>query len=524
MARTTTKGEVIRMTHTILAIDIGTQGTKTALLDRDMRILASAFEASRLIQPSPGVVWQEAEDIYGACVRTIREVLARPGIIPASVAAVGVDSQMAGIMGVSNSGGAITYYDSWLDSRCAPYMKRMREKAGRKVTEITGGPVTYTHGPKILWWKQEQPEWYAKIDKFVLPHGYVVGRMAGLAGDEIYFDHTCLQYSGFGDNQRKVWSDELLSLFDVDRKKFPRIVSPFDIVGKTTNVFSGESGLPSGIPVVAGGGDTACSIFGSGLFDRNLLFDIAGTASVMCSVVDRFVPDTEYETLTMMRSPVDGFWFPLAYINGGGLCLKWFRDRIAHTTYEALEAECPSIPPGSGGILFVPHFAGRVLPNNPDIKGSFIGLDWQHTDAHLFRAVMEGVAYEYRFYLSVLRKLFPENRFDTMYVAGGGAKSTVFNQIKADVLGVRVTPFLMSEAGLAGTAVIAGVGAGLFKDFREPIRQIMRGGQPLEPDAARHAAYAPFAAGYAKVIETLTPLYREGFSAMKSENAGDSHD
>jgi xylulokinase len=114
----------------------------------------------------------------------------------------------------------------------------------------------------------------------------------------------------------------------------------------------------------------------------------------------------------------------------------------------------------------------------------------------------------------VLQKLYPQSRFHTLHAAGGGAKSQVFNQIKADVLGVRVIPFVMGEAGLAGTAAIAGVGSGLFSDYREPIRRIMRGGEPLEPDAARHAAYAPHAAAYLKVIDALTPLYREMSSAQ----------
>lgn len=496
------------MPATILAMDIGTQGTKTILFDQEMRILATAFEASRLIQPSPGTVWQEAEDLYGAAVRTIREILAQPGVRPRDIAAISVDSQMAGIMGVSNSGEAVTYYDSWLDARCAPYMKTMREKAGRRVTEITGGPVTYTHGPKILWWKHEHPEVFAKIDKFVLPHGYVVGRMANLTGDDIYFDYTCLQYSGFGDNAHKAWSGELLELFDVPRKKFPRIVSPFEVVGGTSEAFAADTGLPTGIPIVAGGGDTSCSIFGSGLFDKDLLLDIAGTASVMCSVVDAFVPDTAYETLTMMRSPVDGLWYPLAYINGGGLCLKWLRDNITHGSYEALDAGCGAIPPGSDGLLFIPHFAGRVLPNNPDVKGSFVGLDWKHTDCHLFHAVMEGIAYEYRYYLEVLKKLYPQSKFETMYAAGGGAKSRIFNQIKADVLGVRTIPFTMSESALAGSAVIGGVGVGLFDGYRAPIQRVMQGGEPLHPDPAKHAAYAPFAEAYLQVIDALTPIYQ----------------
>lgn len=497
------------MAATILAMDIGTQGTKTILFDQDMRILASSFEASRLMQPSPGVAWQEAEDIYGAAVRTIRDILQQPGVVPGSIAAIGIDSQMAGIIGLSMAGEAVTYYDSWLDGRCAPYMKTMGERAGRRVTEITGGPVTYTHGPKILWWKNEHPEVYAKIDKFVLPHGYVVARMANLTGEELYFDHTCLQYSGFGDNLKKTWSDELLDMFDIPKSKMARIVSPFEVVGTTSAAFQAESGLPEGIPLVAGGGDTACSIFGSGLFDKNLLLDIAGTASVMCSVVDAFVPDTEYETLTMMRSPVDGQWFPLAYINGGGLCLRWLKDEITHSSYDALNAKSSQLPPGSDGLLFVPHFTGRVLPNNPNLKGSYLGLDWKHTDAHLFRAAMEGIAYEYSFYLDILKKLYPHNAFQTMYAAGGGAKSAVFNQIKADVLGVEVIPMTMSDSALAGSAVIAGVGCKLFSGYRTPIKRVMQGGEPLRPDSARHQAYQPYAKAYLDAIDTLTGLYKK---------------
>ena len=497
------------MSATILAMDIGTQGTKTILFDQEMNILASSFEASNLIQPAPNTVWQEAEDLYGAAVRTIRDILSQPGVRPQSIAAIGIDSQMAGIMGVSNTGEAVTYYDSWLDARCAAYMQEMRSKAGRRVVELTGGPITYTHGPKIMWWKNEHPDIFAKIDRFVLPHAYVVGRMAELQGDDIYFDYTCLQYSGFGDNERKEWSDELLNLFDIPKSKMARIVSPFDVVGKTSEAFAAETGLPSGIPIVAGGGDTSCSIFGSGLFDKDLLFDIAGTASVMCSVVDQFVPDTQYETLTMMRSPIDGQWFPLAYINGGGLCLRWLKEEILHGSYDGLNQKSAELPPGSDGILFVPHFAGRVLPNHPDVKGSFIGLDWKHTDAHLYRAVMEGIAYEYRYYLSVLKKLYPQSKFDTMYSAGGGAKSPVFNQIKADVLGATVIPFTMSDAALTGSAVIAGVGTKLFSDFRAPIQKVMQGGSPFQPNMQHNAAYQPFAETYLQLIDTLTPIYQK---------------
>lgn len=495
----------------LIGIDIGTQGTKAVLFDTEMNAVASSFESSKLIQPKPGTVWQEADDIYFSCIRTIHDIIEKSGINAADILSVGIDSQMAGIMGVGADGEAATYYDSWLDTRCDAYVEQMRATAGRRVTEITGGPVTYTHGPKILWWKNEHPDAYKKIAKFVLPHGYVVGKMAGLKGEEAYFDYTCIQYSGFGDNKNKVWSDELLETFGVSKEKFPRIVSPFEVVGRCTAECAAQSGLMEGTPIVAGGGDTACSVFGSGLFEKDLVLDCAGTASVMCSVVDEFVPDTEYETLTMMRSPVDGLWMPLAYINGGGLCVRWFRDEFTGQppmSYQELEKKAGALPAGSEGIIFVPHFAGRVLPNNPYVKGSFIGLDWKHTKEHLFRAVMEGVAYEYHYYLSVLKTLYPNNKFENMYGTGGGAKSDVFNQIKSDVLGLNVISFSMGDTALVGSAVIAGVGAGVFPDYREPIRKIMRPVKTIHPDLANHEAYADYAKTYLQAIDALTGVYK----------------
>lgn len=497
----------------LIGVDIGTQGTKACLFDLQMNMASESFEASRLITPAPGTVWQEADDILGSVLRTIRALIEGSGINPADVLAAGIDSQMAGIMGIDAQGDAVTYYDSWLDTRCEKYMKEMNLKAGDRITELTGGPVTYTHGPKILWWKYERPDVYARIAKFVLPHGYVVGKMAGLKSNQAYFDYTCIQYSGFGDNKNLKWSDELLSLFDVDPDKMARIVSPFDVVGTVTREIAALCGLKPGTPLVAGSGDTAASVFGSGMFEGGMVLDCAGTASVLCSIVDSYKPDTLYKTLTMMRSPLDGFWFPLAYINGGGLSMEWYRDTLTGDPpagYAQLEDKAKQIPPGSEGILFIPHFAGRVLPNNPDIKGSFIGLDWKHTREHLFRATMEGIAYEYAYYLDVLKKLYPQYAFRQMSAVGGGARSKLFLQIKADVLDLNVTSFETGNTALIGSAVIAGCGIGVIDDYRSLIRKSMKKRMELQPVRERHEKYQPYAAAYLTAIEALEKVYRCG--------------
>lgn len=509
------------MNSYVIGIDIGTQGTKAALFNEDMEMIATAFEASKLISPKPGTVWQEPDDLYASCAATIRELLDKSGVAAKDVAAVGIDGQMAGIMGIDESGEASTYYDSWLDTRCGKYMEEMRSRAGKRIIELSGGPATYVHGPKILWWKNEHPEAYEKTARFVMPQAYVVGRMTGLSASEAYFDYTHLHFSCLADNAGKRWSDELLETFDIDKSKMPRIVSPFEVVGRVTKDFAAISGLVEGIPVVAGCGDTAASTFGSGMFDRGQILDCAGTASVLCSVVDSFVPDVENETLTMMRSPVDGLFLPLAYISGGGMCVRWFRDTLSGkpaASYDVLEKEAGPVEPGSEGLYFIPHFSGRVLPSNTDLKGSWLGLDFKHTRGHMYRAVMESIAYEYKFYLSVLRSLYPDDDFRSMVTIGGGAKSALFSQIKADVLGVDVMVFETGETALLGSAVIAACGVGMLSDYKQPIRRVMKKRAEYLSDAEKHRAYSFYADAYLKAIDQVTPFYnsvaQKGFSAQ----------
>ncbi|MDR0601437.1 MAG: hypothetical protein LBG42_03580 [Treponema sp.] len=487
----------------LVGVDIGTQGTKAALFDTDLRSLGTAFEDSRLVQPEVGTVWQEADDIYGSVLRVIKELVERFGVKRGEVAAVGIDSQMAGIMGMAADGEASTCYDSWLDTRCRDYVAVMRERGERRIIELTGGPVTYTHGPKILWWKHERPDAYKKTAKFVLPHAWAACKLCGLKAKDAYFDWTHLQYSGFADNLRKEWSGELLSLFGVDGEKMARIVSPFEIIGKVNAEAAVLSGLAEGTPVAAGAGDTAASIFGAGLFETDDVLDCAGTASVFCCAAGAFSPDVTHKTMTMMRSPEDGMWFPLAYINGGGLCIRWFRDSFSGVppcSYVELEKESEKIPAGSEGIVFVPHFAGRVLPADPGLKGSFSGLDFRHSRAHLFRAVMEGIAYEYAFYLSVLRDLYPAGNFRRMISIGGGSKSGLFTSIKADVLALTAQCYRVGDTALVGSAVIAGYGAGVFSDYRAVVRKTIQEEAPIRFNEENHKQYRRMIQKYLAVI------------------------
>jgi len=385
-------------------------------------------------------------------LRTISEVVKNSKIPPKDVAAVGMDGQMAGIMGIDKNGIAVTPYDSWLDTRCGKYRGHFLSYGEDTVIALTGAPVTYAHGPKILWWKHERPDIYKNIYRFVQPASYCAMRMCGLAGDDAFIDHTYLHFSGFADTSKKQWSKELLKELNVEPYKMPAIVKPYDIVGKLTDETAKLCGLLPGTPVVAGCGDTAASSLGAGITRDGLLFDVSGSASVLACAINKFSPDIKYKTMMCCPSVIDGLYSSMAYIGGGGMCIKWLRDDILHGafSYGDLNAMAEKIAPGSGDLLFMPHFSGRVCPNDSLVRGSYVNLSWMHGTAHLYRAILEGIAYEYGIYSDIIKELSPSLVFERAINIGGGSRSGLFRQIKADVLNVPV-----STINIADTAVAA---------------------------------------------------------------------
>lgn len=499
------------MSSFVLAIDISKQGTKTALYDKDLQSVASAFEEAAILSPEPGTVIQEPDDVIGSVRRTIENVLNDAQASGSDIACVAVSGQMGGVIGVKPDGSASTYYDSWLGTCCGKYAGEMREKAGKRITEITGSPVLYTHGPRILWWMHEKPDVFADTAKFVTLYTYTVMQMCGLKADDAYLDYTCIQYSGFGDNEKKEWSDELLSMFNVPKEKMPRIVAPQDVVGKISKEFAASSGLAEGTPVVAGMGGTSATLFGSGLKKAGAVHDLAGTANVLAGAIDTYRPDVDTETFVQMRSPIDGVWYPLVYVAGGGLALRWFRDTLTGTPeeeYAALENEAADVPAGCDGVMFFPMFSGVDLAHGQDVKACFTGLNWNDSVAHLYRAIIEGVAYEYARDLCVMRSLYPELDCSVLVADEGAADSDLFNQIKADVNNCKVEAYELSDRALLADAALALTAAGLCDDFSVCLKAPTDPIGAFTPDEKKVADYKPRCKAFCSMLDALKTVYR----------------
>lgn len=500
----------------LIGIDIGTQGTKAAAFEADGTLLASAFEPSRLMRPKPGVVEEDPARQFSSVCRTIRSCVADGGIDPHAVTGIGIAGQMAGVIGVGADGRHVTPYDSWLDTRCGPFIDRMLAKAGPLVVARTGGPPSFNHGPKKLWWRDERPADYRRIAAFVQPGGYAAMRLCGLKGDLAFIDHTYLHFSGFADTAGGRWDDELCTLFRFDAGKLPRIVAPQSIVGELTATSARACGLTAGVAVVAGCGDTAASLLACGAVKPGVCVDVAGTASVFAATTASFVPDIQRGMLSCARSATPGLWHPYAYVNGGGINLEWFRslaagvgprggaarDPVDLSTLDRLAA---TIPFTEDLPIFVPHLTGRNSPPQPALRGAWTGLTHEHGVAALYRAVLESVPLEYALYAAAIAELSPSASLRELRVTGGGAASDIWNAIKADVLQLPVRPVEQNQGAAAGAAIIAGWGMGVFPSPEAAARRWVSPGLPVRPHRTAAAVVNRRLARYQSLLHSLDP-------------------
>lgn len=496
-------------THYLLGVDLGTSSTKAALYTTEGRLVAEAAVDVPILYPQPGVVEQESEDFYSSAAATVRACLQQSGVDAREVLAIAFDSQMAGIGAVDADFRPAIRFDSWLDMRCQPYIEWLEREHGSLITRLTGCAPTCDHGPKILWWKHERPQEYARIAKFVTPAGYVAGRMVGLRGEDAFMDYTFIHFSGLADARAGAWSQEICDAVGADIERMPRIVEPWHVAGEVTEQAARDFGLARGTIVAAGCGDTAAGALGAGIVRPGMIFDSAGTAAVLAGCTDTFVADESHRALLTMRSVIPGLWNPLAYIAGGGQALRWFRDvffaaqggapatSASGDLYPAMLELAAGVAPGCDGLYFSPHLGGRICPAAPQMRGAWVGVSWSHTQAHFLRAVLESVAFEYAWYLGILREAIPDLALTEARAIGGGARSHVWNQIKADVLGVPYQRLEGSEFGSWGSAMIAGKAAGVFENLAAVAETFaIRAGEPARPRPDVHAVYAPLVQQY----------------------------
>jgi len=494
----------------LIGVDVGTTSVKAGVVSLSGELIGVESEPSNLISHGQGHMEQDPAEMLSSALRTIKRLLDRTMVTPSRILGMSFDGQMAGIMGIDKNFQPATPYDSWLDTRCAPYVELMTEGAGEKVLVSTGCYPSTNHGPKMLWWKEEQPEAFKRIFKFILPAAYIAGRLAGLKGEEGFIDTTYLHFSGFAKTESGEWNIELARVFSFPEEKFPRIVSPIEPIGSLIGEFAGQIGLLEGTPIIAGCGDTIASMVGAGVVEPGQAFDVAGTASVFSICVDSFRPDNTTHTLITSRSIFPGIYYAYAYINGGGMCLDWFRENfMGHgDDLEGLNRQAEEVPAGSQGLFFLPHLAGRVCPGMPEYRGIWQGFDFSHKPKHFYRSILEGISYEYATYLNHVKRLYPDLKAKGIRGTGGGSKSPLWNQIKSSVLNLPYENLKTSECGVIGSAFTAGVGVGAISNPSEAIKHFAMPENDWKPNLTQVSTYQKLIPIYSEILEKSGPLHK----------------
>ena len=438
---------------------------------------------------------------------------------PGSVAAIAFDGQMAGAMGIDRDWNTLTpWYPSSLDIRYQPYLAQMQARAGERLVRLNGALPFMA--PRMLWWQAEQPALFGQIYKVVTLANYVAGRLAGLTGDDAFVDPSYLAWIGLCDTADHAWSIELGELFGLPLSKLPHIVPSTTVIGRLSQDAAAQCGLIAGVPLVAGTGDQVSSCLGAGLVQPGQLIDVAGTFSVLATCVDCFVADTTFGMLQTLAGPLpDAPWYPMMYIGGGGLTHRWFRDQFGAeekvqaqaqgiSAYQLLDAQAAELPPGSEGLLFIPHLAGRACPRDPAVRGSWVGFTWTHKKAHFYRALLEAMAYDYAEALIAVRSYCPAVTLSEVRVIGGGANCNLWNQIKADVLGLPYVRLQREDVAALGCAVIGGHAVGIYPDMAATATAFAQTAGCCEPRAAYHHHYQDYIATYRQAFDQLRGLYQ----------------
>ncbi len=394
----------------------------------------------------------------------------------------------------------------WNDQRTAAECALIEQAVGSdRLRRIAGNPaLTGFQAPKVLWLRQHEPEAYARVHSLLLPKDFIRFRLTGArASDASDAAGTLLL-----DLASRDWSDEILGALDIPRGWLPRVYEGPEVTGHISAAGAAATGLPAGLPVIAGGGDNAAAAVGSGVVRAGTGFVSLGTSGVV------FVPSDTLEidpsgALHAFCHAVPGQYHLMGVVLSAGGSLRWYRDTFAaqgsDDRFDALLAEADAVAPGADGLFFLPYLAGERTPHmDPFARGGWVGLTLAHDRRHLTRALLEGVSYALKDSLVLMQRLgvSPE----VLYALGGGARNPTWRHLLASVLGVPLQRLAVEEGPALGAALLAAVGAGVHADVAAAVDAAVRlQGEPDVPDPAQQARYQELHREFA----TLYPALRQ---------------
>jgi xylulokinase len=492
----------------VLGVDIGTGSVKALAVTLDGRPLATSCVEHPMHHPRPGWAENDPDDWLRGVVGAVRQIVAADGVDPGAVAGMCVVSQRDPWVLLDAGDQPLRASIAWTDQRSEADLAEFARLMGRPwLIDRTGVlPIAGLGLPTLLWIQRHDPEAWSSTRRLLSPKDYVLFRLTGLVGTDI----STPARSVMNDLRTDGWSAEICSAAGIALDLLPEVSwQPWQRVAELGADAARLLGLPAGVPVAAGGGDDPSATLGAGAVDIDDLCAGTGTSSDWRLVLGAGEPDTALARGDVARHVVaDRYLFEVC-IESTGSSLRWFRDAFGGgASYAELVEEASTVPPGADGLVFLPFVDGakRAPWYLEGAAGGFLGIASGHTRAHMARALLEGVAFEYPPTLELISPGRDPDRPITL--VDGEAHADVWNQIKADVTGVPIRTTAIRESAALGAAILAGQSVGGFADAADGARRLVRFDRVYEPEPMRHAHYGELREHYQGVLDAIRPLFR----------------
>ena len=498
----------------LLTLDLGTTSVKTCVFDEDFSMEGYSCEEYKLLTPYPGIVELEPEIYWNASKRGIKAVLAHSGINPRDVCAITITAQGETLIPVDFYGRPLHNAVVWLDSRAEEEAALISSAfSPDEIYRTTGmseiGPAC--PASKLFWFKRNEREVSLKTHKFLLLMDFIAYKLTG----QFLTDRCITSSTGYLNiNTGELWKD-MLDFIGVHYDKIPSL---FDCGTNCAGILpevADQLGLNPGIIIATGGMDQASSAIGAGNIADGIISETTGTALVVAATSD--APDYDNPVkLNIMRHAVKGKYLILPYNQTAGMALKWFRDEFCtdeinccetegKSVYACLDDMAGRVSPLSNGILFLPHLAGMLTPEvNPSVKGVFFGAGLDTGKSHFIRSILEGVAYMLRENVEMLEDMGV--RVDEIRSLGGGSKSVLWCEIKADINKRRIHTMVQDESTSLGAAILGSLAAGIYGGIVEACKAV-KIKKNYKPNVENSVLYEQGYEKYKKLYNSLREMF-----------------
>jgi sugar (pentulose or hexulose) kinase len=413
---------------------------------------------------------------------------------------------MHGMVGIDDAGRVTTeWVQLWCDKRCQAQCEAIcRDHDEEELAPITANPIVPSWtGPKVRWFKENQPRSYQRARWFLVPKDFINYRLTGVAAT----DPSEASGSYLWDWRADGYSQAMAEVVDVDLGRFAPVFASHQVIGTVTETAAGRTTIPAGTAVVAGGGDFPVSMLGFGIVGQSVASDVTGTSTLFAM---HSSGPLVHPAVFNLRHVVDG-WIPFKLLDTGGLSVSWCKDlmgsaRGEEVSFDELIQMASSVPPGSEGLVFYPYMLGERRLANASARGAYLGITLNHKAGHFVRATMEGVALAMGMDLRLFQNLGVEvKRF---LCVGGGTRNQLWNQIKADVVQMPLEISDEPEAGLKGAAILGAAGAGLIDDPAAAACQRRTAARTVQPNPETSRQYQSVLDEFSRIYDHMLGFWQ----------------